>query len=57
MEGAPFEMKDLKRDPSAVEIGSDVSDQHRSVIDRDNETLARLGKKQVLKVRGIQFLK
>jgi hypothetical protein len=46
----PFEMKSIKKD-SIVEVGSDISDNPtRTVADRDDETLARLGKKPVLKV-------
>ena len=46
----PYELKNYKHEPSLVEVGSDMSDQNTTVADRDNETLARLGKKPVLKV-------
>jgi hypothetical protein len=43
----PYEMK-VVNDQDAVEV---KSERMQSIADRDNEALARLGKKSVLKVR------
>jgi hypothetical protein len=50
-----FELNKFKPEPSSLEVGSDTTEQNMTVADRDNETLARLGKKPVLKV-GVQIV-
>ncbi|KAG9233486.1 amino acid transporter-like protein [Amylocarpus encephaloides] len=48
-------MKSVKREPSSVEVGSDISEQHMTLAERDDDALARLGKKPVLK-RNFGFM-
>jgi hypothetical protein len=45
-----YELSKFKPEPSSLEVGSDTTEQNMTIADRDNETLARLGKKPVLKV-------
>jgi hypothetical protein len=45
-----YELSKYKPEPSSLKMGSDITEQNMTAVERDDETLARLGKKPVLKV-------
>jgi hypothetical protein len=47
---AAYELSKYKPELSSLEVGFDTKEQNVTIAERDDETLARLGKKPVLKV-------